>query len=273
MEKNKQKKLGTCSICGTEGELSYEHVPPKKAFNNRTVLYDTILNLIQREDDPNALDKFEKKGRQKGFGYYTLCEKCNCNTGSWYGTAYSKEWVTQGMYLGQCSKIAPSLCYTFHIFPLRVIKQIVCMFFCVNGTWLSDNYPDLKRFVLNKWDRYIMENIKIYVYFNLSYRGRQSGIIAKCAIGGQSKGPSLFSEIAFPPFGYVMTFKSRPPNKNYTDITYFTRYGYDEWKHIPLKMPILDVYAPFPGDHRTREQLMGNKNKNLRYIKKRNAKK
>ena len=27
----------------------------------------------------------------------------------------------------------PSLYYTFHIFPLRIIKQIVCMFFNANG--------------------------------------------------------------------------------------------------------------------------------------------
>jgi hypothetical protein len=29
--------IGTCHICGDHGKLSFEHVPPKEAFNKRVV--------------------------------------------------------------------------------------------------------------------------------------------------------------------------------------------------------------------------------------------
>jgi hypothetical protein len=31
----KRTKNGRCHICGNVGELSFEHVPPEKAFNNK----------------------------------------------------------------------------------------------------------------------------------------------------------------------------------------------------------------------------------------------
>ena len=30
--------IGTCHICGANGKLSFEHVPPKRAFNNKQVI-------------------------------------------------------------------------------------------------------------------------------------------------------------------------------------------------------------------------------------------
>ena len=38
---------GTCHICGTYGKLSYEHVPPQAAFNDKPILYKTILEILQ----------------------------------------------------------------------------------------------------------------------------------------------------------------------------------------------------------------------------------
>lgn len=65
--------FGSCRLCGVEGRLSFEHVPPRAAFNDRPILlykFDEILNL--------GPDKTPSTGgtiQQKGAGAYTLCER------------------------------------------------------------------------------------------------------------------------------------------------------------------------------------------------------
>ena len=31
------EKVGKCALCGREGPLSYEHIPPREAFNDKRV--------------------------------------------------------------------------------------------------------------------------------------------------------------------------------------------------------------------------------------------
>jgi hypothetical protein len=37
----KQKRHGTCHLCGCNGQLSFEHVPPEAAFNDHKVLLES----------------------------------------------------------------------------------------------------------------------------------------------------------------------------------------------------------------------------------------
>jgi hypothetical protein len=82
---------GICHICGAYGKLSYEHVPPSAAFNDKPVLYTTLLKILQRGD----LDGLTGKKLQRGAGANKLCEKCNATTGHWYGAAFA-DWAYQG---------------------------------------------------------------------------------------------------------------------------------------------------------------------------------
>ncbi len=69
--------MGTCHICGVEGRLSFEHVPPKSAFNDQRVLtigYDTAINLGPYHRPSGRI-------LQRGAGAYTLCAPCNNQTG------------------------------------------------------------------------------------------------------------------------------------------------------------------------------------------------
>ena len=85
--------FGTCQICGTEGKLSFEHVPPESAYNDQKILRTAFEKMLQR-DDPD--DMRGGRYQQRGAGAYTLCERCNNTTGHWYGGAYL-EWASQAM--------------------------------------------------------------------------------------------------------------------------------------------------------------------------------
>src|SRR6056297_792501 len=115
---------GQCHLCLTEGPLSFEHIPLKSAFNDRPVHVKEFDDLIV---DNRVVDD-GKPGRkqQRGAGKFSLCAKCNNETGSWYGDAY-KTWAIQGLRHCEHATTAPSLAFNFQIFPLRVIKQIACM--------------------------------------------------------------------------------------------------------------------------------------------------
>lgn len=41
---SKQEHYGICHICGKYGKLSYEHIPPQSAFNNRKRKMSTRIN-------------------------------------------------------------------------------------------------------------------------------------------------------------------------------------------------------------------------------------
>jgi len=79
----RRKKTGVCCICGQTGELSFEHVPPKAAYNKITVIEYEWEQHVQNR-------KSKGRSRQGGAGAYTLCEQCNNNTGPWYGDEYVK---------------------------------------------------------------------------------------------------------------------------------------------------------------------------------------
>jgi len=238
---------GTCHLCGAEGKLSFEHVPPRAAFNDRPVVLATIDEILQKGD----LEEFRGRTEQRGVGSHTLCVRCNNTTGHWYGGGYV-EWAYQGMTILASADGSPRLYYPFKIFPLRVIKQIVCMFFSANGPEFRTANPYLQQLALDKQRRYLPPEVKIYTFYNISPKIRLSGVSAVIRLG---QGMHIVGEVTFPPFGYLMVMASAPPDPRPYDISYFAEFGYDEFKVLPLSLPVLPVSTPFPADYRSAEQV------------------
>lgn len=77
----KQKKYGKCAICGKEGKLSIDHIPPKCCGNNADTYY------IQYT--PEFLGKgatCKQKHSQNGLTFSNICDNCNNIMGSQYDT-------------------------------------------------------------------------------------------------------------------------------------------------------------------------------------------
>jgi 5-methylcytosine-specific restriction endonuclease McrA len=247
--------FGTCHICGVHGKLSFEHVPPEAAFNNRPILHIAFENFRRSKNLDELAGGVTK---QRGAGTYTLCEKCNSATGSWYGGAYA-DWAHQAMRFVIETGGRPSLMYPFNLFPLRVLKQVVCMFFSVNGPLFQKHQPDLVRFVLNRQSRMFPANARVYAIYAVSDRSRAAGITG-LARGLDGTNPSLhvFSEVTFPPFGFVMTLDdSPPPVAGLCEISSFSHFEYRDWRAaISMKLCAMPIYTAFPGDYRTRDQTL-----------------
>jgi hypothetical protein len=245
---SKKKLTGDCRICGSNGQMSFEHVPPRAAFNDRRVVKLTFDAAIRLGPDEIAKGPIE----QKGMGDYTLCIRCNNNTGSWYGSSFV-DWCYQGMEILQRSGGKPTLIYMHYMFPLRILKQIVTMFFSVNQDVFRTKNPELVRFVLNKEAKYLDPKYRFFVYYNTEGRFRFLGGMALLDIHSGRR--SLMSEITYPPFGYVMTIDSDPPDGRLVEITSFSRYSYDEFKAAELNLPVLATHTGVPGDYRTKQEI------------------
>lgn len=279
----RKKVFGNCRICGIYAKLSFEHVPPEAAFNNHRVVGKHIFELINKDPDYY----FDGKGHisQRGAGAYTLCEKCNPDTGAWYGDAFAN-FAHQSLYILKHAKGCPSLYYPFRIYPLRVIKQIITMFFSVNSDLFRHNHPDLVKFVLNKNERYLSPDIRILVYFTPGPHARYAGGTSISAIEidpdevsletmdnllsqyGRDYAKSLYSsEIAFPPLGYILSFGLEPLDSELTDISFFAKYPYDDWTSLHLKLPVCPVHTWYPGDYRSKKQIRNNFEENTQIEK------
>lgn len=247
---SRRKHYGTCRICGEDNKLSFEHVPPEAAFNNSRVVRTTIEEL-ERADFDYA--KVRGKIQQRGRGAYTLCEGCNSKTGSWYGTAFV-EWATQALRVLHLRLDSPQIYIPFFIFPLRVIKQILCMFASQDNGLAYRSQPSLREFLLNPQSSGLDPGLRIFMYLNVGRLFRSMGITAM--LGPNYHSPTLISETSFPPFGYVLTIRSPPPDKRLVEITHFTSYKYGDWKDMWLRIPFLPVNTWVPGDYRTLDQVL-----------------
>ncbi|NTA15456.1 hypothetical protein [Agrobacterium tumefaciens] len=240
-------KEGACCICGTHGKLTFEHIPPKSAFNNHLLLVASVQDYLDSEKDDR---KIRHRESRKGFGKYSLCEKCNNLTGAWYGSEYVA-WAYQGVrFLGSSGALA----MPYHIFPGRVAKQIVAMFGTLNGSGFFQRHPELQKYVLNKNEVGLPEKFRLYCFLTSknSHAFRASGIVAMMVTGHHR--PLVFSEMSFVPFGYVLTVDSLPPSPDLFEISFFFNERYDSYRDLHLPIPSKETHSYFPGDYRTKDE-------------------
>jgi len=243
MSKNKE---GYCHICGAYGSLSFEHIPPKKCFNNTRI--ESFL-----------LFKDERNISQKGVGDYTLCKTCNNNTGAYYGNDYKDFIVKSFDVYEQILPGAKIIKYSAEIYPLRVFKQIVTIFcsYCPSGFFRKE-YPSITRYLLSKEERCFPDDIRIFAFFPLFEDGliiRTSGLISKMYFDndGNSHNYNL-SEFIFPPLGFFLTTgKAKIPNMY--DLTFFNNFNYEDKIEIHFDIPFYPIVGWFPGDYRNKAEI------------------
>lgn len=240
---------GRCHICGMETDLTYEHIPPRKAFNDTGVLIKEINTL---EKFPASWELTGGKTKQNGVGEYTLCGYCNNNTGTWYG-GHFVEYCKKGMSILKASNNNPSLFILAEINPLSIIKQIISFFLSINDLAFRDSNEELVRFVLNKSKMYLNSRYRIFTYFNIEGLIRRTPITVKGNISG--KKPIIMTEFSFPPFGYLLCIDSEPDDRRLIEISHFSRYIYGTKLTASMDYNVLPTHLYFPGDYRSRYEI------------------
>lgn len=246
--------IGQCCICGEkEIELSFEHVPPQKAYNDHRIWETNIQELVKGKWDGQAIPE-QGKWVQGGAGRYTLCQRCNNVTGSWYGTPYIT-WAKQAFERIERSDGTLSLAYPYRVYPLRVLKQVTAMFCSACGPKLQERFPEIPKFVLDKERQHLPHGLRVFAYL---IDPRKSAGNRQSPMSGVMVGTKqyIFAEIAFAPFGFILTGDVKPISFDLLDITHLGGSSYHRCETIFMKMPVLQINTWLPGDFRSKEDIM-----------------
>lgn len=251
-------KKGKCHLCQQEDYLTFEHIPPHKAFNfqsARAIVGDEVLKIISDSDrvpwDYSGLKYVQK---QKGMGMYSLCKKCNNLTGKYYGNEYIKFANTVHVLFPQIldknSNIAGI--HIKEMNPLLFAKQVLSMF-CSTCPNITKNHPEIIELLLNKSKTGLDSNkFRLSMFLlkekKISYTGIQ--VIHISGIGNR-----MLASIDAYPFGFVLEFDPKIKCVELDITTFFNDYE-DKKYDIDFGIPILERNIPFSTDYRTKEEII-----------------
>lgn len=255
-----KKILGKCALCGRETELTFEHIPPKAAFNSTPAKPVSGVELLSEkglDEDRMPWDTtgLRYKNQQQGMGAYTLCSECNNNTGSWYGDAYVE--LTRATHIAMNDNaLLDSEAIGFKdAYPLRFIKQVLSMFCSINKK--DSNLDPLRKFVLDRnatgLDR---SKYKLCMYFTRSKLMKYNGRTALIRdLGGKAE-VMVLSEITAYPFGFILYHN---PTETWEyhgiDIMDCADCAYDDKADIILPWKIVEINDYYPESFRTKDEI------------------
>ena len=185
-----KKHIGKCALCGKEDKMSFEHIPPRAAFNSFRAKPVTIGTMLKgKKQYPWDVDGLKYRSARWD-GCFHFAKIAIKTAGSWYGKASNFAVKGMGVVTAEIDSIYNSVEFE-KVYPLRFVKQIISMFCSLNP---DANIDDLRKFVL---DRYAVgidkKKYKLCMYFTRSTTKRQAGLMATVNI--QSGEVIMFSEI------------------------------------------------------------------------------
>lgn len=242
---------GICRLCGQDTNLSFEHVPPRTTSNKNTKYTSVDFEDYIKIKNP-LKEKPKGKIKQGGIGYNSFCEKCNSFLGSNYVPAY-KRWVQGGFEILKNTEFYGHKYQIKGVEPLKILKQIISMFLAINGEWYLETYPELAHFVLNPEDQELPEKYRVFTYLTRAERVRYMHHVTKGSFSAE--GTINCTEIAFPPYGCVLTLDFDGEIKFLNEITKFKQYEFNKKTDLTVTMFQLPTYMPFPLDYRTKEKV------------------
>lgn len=255
------KHYGKCRICGKETVLTYEHVPPKRAYNSNTVVEYSLNQMISliadNERMPWDYSGIKGKYNQKGGGGYYLCRDCNNNTGSWYMDEYVIFANTLGSMI-QKEKFKDRSVYDFTLFnlsPLKIFKAVITLMCDTNQNCLGDDR--LRAFVLDKDSNdFDSDKYQVYAYLVTPNSTRITGYSVEALL--HSSEFVGFSEVAHYPIGFTMYVDKPNDFQPFgVNITSLVNHKYDEKCSISfLGMPYIQLNSLLPIDFRTKDEIL-----------------
>lgn len=246
----------SCHICGKPRPLTFEHLPPRKAFNSSPIRKITGDDWIKQG---GGIDLVGGALQQRGAGGKTLCNQCNNDTGSWYVPELI-QWCQAGM--GMLSKLSsdeeadldpnPRIAHVIFkdVYPLRFLKQFVAMILSTAGPSFREINSELSNFTLYKHRTGISNR---YAFCLALYRGPGARFIDLAGkLDTKTGEKEVLSEIAYPPFSYVLRLVDKQRLSLLGDISPFANYDYDQKDDIELKLLVGFGHTFFPADYRSK---------------------
>jgi hypothetical protein len=255
------KYFGKCALCGKKEKLTFEHIPPRAAFNSTPAKPVSSVEMLKKRNDnkermPWDTDGLRYQNQQQGMGRYSLCHTCNNNTGSWYGDAYIYFANVAHDAICNCSDSDANGITFQGVYPLRFVKQVLSMFCSICDPGAPALEP-IRKFVLDK-DAVGLDKskYKLCMYFTNSTIYKQTGYIVSMKSTSAGMEMMALSEITAYPFGFILYFD---PTESWhyhgIDITPLVDYGYNDICDISMLWKVEEMNDIIPESYRSKDQI------------------
>jgi hypothetical protein len=249
-----------CRLCGTLEDLSFEHVPPKSAFNRDRAEMLGLDAWLERE---KSTGRPGRRGNisQRGSDVRTLFRTCNSRAGRLYVPEMAR-WVRIGRNalcdnreavdhadttvstLGMGLKIN-------EVRPGRFVKPMVTMLLAIAPIGIPAGYPGLAAYARDPGVTALPDGMSLYLNF---YLGPISRFVGSAAVVRESgKATYAVTELAYPPFAdaLVMGEPADAPALPCCDITSFAAAPIDRLASVEMFMQCGFGHTPLPLDYRS----------------------
>jgi hypothetical protein len=244
---------GICRVCGQWKPLTEEHVPPKATGNKGRYVLATFEQALDAGPNP-IVGGIPQQG---GIIFQTLCTECNTN----YCNRYNNElirWYDGGTRLLRQLEENAARFKANNIYPLRIMKGILSMFLAINpeSFRFSAVGQQLAALILDKEAKGLPDGVKVYAYFNHTGHSRHIPFHGQWPFDENSTIEDLYrackalddyteyliSEIAMPPYGYVMTINHDQPHERLCDISRFADFDFGARGTAELSLAVLPTH-------------------------------
>lgn len=230
---------GVCRICGNEGPLSFEHIPPQSVGNNHTVkLYSGIDTVKSSLTGQNNMDGMKYQQSQRGQGFKTICRSCNSYLGQNYVKPFSEFYIAAGQQVHVSDFHEKDKFVHFEtdrLMPLAFVKQVISNF-CTS----AGDMCDCKDYLLDRENSVFPQHYRLHMFIvgNLHepklFTGWIVPIFADCTF-------CKMACIGIPPFAFTLfDYKSSTTPPEWPgDITNLTKVPWGEKPRIKFQLPLL----------------------------------
>jgi hypothetical protein len=240
-----------CRLCLEEKELTYEHYPPKSAFNKQTQFYSIdYYDYAKNFRDYHTDGVIKSKIYQGGLGDYVLCEDCNNFLGITYVRDYVKFAKICMSILNQYEDIkGMALTLKRNEVNLKYfLKQVASIFISCNQPYFAEDNPELINFIRDKDTPVLSDRYRFYLYLNNEGQIKNGLYIFTNLYGG-------ICEFTFAPFGIVLNIDNPNRIDNIYEMTNFKNYDNLTSDKFELLLNKYPSYTPVPLDFRSKNEV------------------
>jgi hypothetical protein len=246
-----------CRLCGSSEDLSFEHVPPRSAFNSERAEMLGLDAWLEREKGSSRRGTI----MQRGSGVRTLCRRCNSRAGRLYVPELAK-WTRVGRSVlsdnsaavkdAEASREPMGIRLVIkRVYPGRFVKQVVTMLLAIAPLNLIEAHPGLASYAREPDVARLPSGVTLYLNLFLGPLARFIGTAA--VMREQDHATYVVTELAYPPFAYAMVFgePEEAPALAGCDITGYAREPIDRLANVEMLMQCGFGHTPFPLDYRS----------------------
>ena len=228
---------GECRICGTYSRLTYEHVPPRCAFNDEPIKSYKLGEWWKLQAGESARHTNE----QRGAGDHLLCDRCNNHVcGTWYVPELCK-WVRAVAPVWEAVPDGADETFVANIGLRRVrpalfAKQVVAMLLASTPPGFANEHPELQRVVLKRDARGLPERYQLYLILFKRDVARETGVYSAFNAFGARAFQAV--ELSYPPFSYLLTIGEGSVAERLGAIGRFLDDGPDDERELKLQLAV-----------------------------------